>query len=140
MQPCRKHTQIAEKKVEPNSGLGQAISYVKNHWRPLTLFLRVPGALLDNNVCERAFKKAILHRKGSLFYKTQNGTHIGDLFMSLIHTCQLGGTNPFDYLVALQRHAEELSHRPQEWMPWNYGDTLGRTPQSRAAPPDTMQG
>lgn len=126
--------QIAEKKVEPNSGLGQAISYVKNHWRPLTLFLRVAGAPLDNNVCERALKKAILHRKGSLFYKTQNGAHVGDLFMSLIHTCQLSGLDPFDYLAELQRHAKELARSPQDWMPWNYGETLGRTSQARAAP------
>jgi transposase len=126
--------QIAEKKVEPNSGLGQAISYVKNHWRPLTLFLRVAGAPLDNNVCERALKKAILHRKGSLFYKTQNGAHVGDLFMSLIHSCQLSETDPFDYLTELQRHAKELTGSPQDWMPWNYGETLGRSSPPRAGP------
>ena len=28
---------------------------------------------------------------------------MGDLFMSLIHTCQLGGANSFDYLIELQR-------------------------------------
>ena len=126
--------QIAEKKVEPNSGLGQAISYVKNHWRPLTLFLRVAGAPLDNNVCERALKKAILHRKGSLFYKTQNGAHVGDLFMSFIHTCQLSGTDPFEYLIELQRHAKQLAGSPQDWMPWNYRETLGQGSQVRAAP------
>ena len=64
------------------------------HWIRLTLFLREAGAPLDNNVCERALKKAILHRKNSLFYKTQNGARIGDLFMSLIqqlwHRCCLG--------------------------------------------------
>jgi transposase len=38
------------------------------HWDPLTLFLRQPGAPLDNNLCERALKKAILHRKNALFY------------------------------------------------------------------------
>jgi transposase len=54
--------QFAEKKVEPNSGLGEAISYLLKHWEPLTLFLRQPGAPLDNNLCERALKKAILHR------------------------------------------------------------------------------
>ncbi len=48
--------------VEPNSGLGQAIRYLQNHWEKLTLFLRVPGAPLSNNICERALKKAILHR------------------------------------------------------------------------------
>ena len=52
--------QLSERKVEPNSGLGTAISYMKNHWSQLTLFLRVAGAPLDNNICERALKKAIL--------------------------------------------------------------------------------
>jgi hypothetical protein len=33
------------------------------------------------------------------FYKTENGAHVGDLFMSLIHTCHLHGVNAFDYLT-----------------------------------------
>jgi transposase len=116
--------QFAEKKVEPNSGLGMAMRYLLKHWERLTLFLRQPGAPLDNNICERALKKAILHRKNSLFYKTENGAHVGDLFMSLIHTCELSDANPFDYLTQLQRHANELAHNPSEWMPWNYQATL----------------
>ena len=119
--------QFGERIVEPNSGLGQAISYLLKHWDRLTLFLRQPGAPLDNNVCERALKKSILHRKNSLFYKTRNGAQIGDLFMSLIHTCELNGADPFDYLNQLQRHAEELKQSPSEWMPWNYRATLART-------------
>ena len=62
------------------------------------------GAPLDNNVCERALEKAILHRKNALFYRTINGAHVGDLFMSLIHTAELGGVNPFDYLTELPRY------------------------------------
>jgi len=54
--------QLVGAKTEPNSGLGRAISYMLNHWQPLTLFLREAGAPLDNNVVERALKKAILHR------------------------------------------------------------------------------
>jgi transposase len=119
--------QFDERRVEPNSGLGQAISYLLKHWDRLTLFLRQPGAPLDNNICERALKKSILHRKNSLFYKTRNGARIGDLFMSLIHTCELNGADPFDYLNQLQRHAEELKLTPSEWMPWNYRQTLART-------------
>jgi transposase len=118
--------QFEERKVEPNSGLGQAISYLLKHWKKLTLFLQVAGAPIDNNLVERALKKAILHRKNSLFYKTRNGARMGDLFMSLIHTCELNGVNPFDYLTELQRHAEELKRNPSEWMPWNYRDTLAR--------------
>jgi hypothetical protein len=84
-------------------------------------------------LCERALKKAILHRKNSLFYKTMNGAAVGDLFMSLIHTCELNGANPFDYLTELQRHAEDLKRQPSEWMPWNYRDTLARLALPAAA-------
>lgn len=118
--------QFEEKKVEPNSGLGVAIAYLLKHWDRLTLFLREPGAPLDNNVAERGLKKAILHRKNSLFYKTRNGARMGDLFMSLIHSCELCRANPFDYLTELQRHAAELKSKPSDWMPWNYRDTLQR--------------
>jgi transposase len=113
-----------EKRVAPNSALGAAISYLVKHWQKLTLFLRQPGAPLDNNVCERALKKAILHRKNALFYKTQNGARVGDLYMSLIHTCELCGANPFDYLNQLQRHATEVAAASESWMPWNYRATL----------------
>jgi len=112
--------QLDEKKVEPNSGLGKAISYMLKHWEALTLFLREPNAPLDNNICERALKKAILHRKNALFYKTEHGAYIGDMFMSIIHTCKLADVNPFDYITALQKHSSEVFKNPQDWMPWNY--------------------
>ena len=110
--------------VEPNSGLGAAIDYLRRHWTQLTLFLRRAGAPLDNNVCERALKKAILHRKNALFYKTQRGADVGDIHMTLIHTCELCGANPFEYLTELQRHAEAVEAAPAEWLPWNYRDAL----------------
>jgi transposase len=116
--------QLDDHRVEPNSGLGQAITYLLKYWTKLTLFLRQPGAPLDNNLCERALKKAILHRKNALFFKTWSGAHVGDLFMSLIHTCELEGVNPFDYLTALQRHAAQLATQPSSWLPWNYREAL----------------
>jgi len=125
--------QLAEHKTEANSGLGKAISYLLNHWQKLTLFLRVPGSPIDNNIVERSLKKAILNRRNALFYKTLNGAGVGDLFMSLIHTCELNGANPFDYLTELLRHAEELKQSPSEWMPWNYRETLTRLARPDAA-------
>jgi transposase len=116
--------QFDERLVEPNSALGGAIRYMLNHWEPLTLFLRQAGAPLDNNVCERALKKAILHRKNALFYKTTNGARVGDLFMSLIYTCQLNEANPFDYLTQLQQHADRVATNPVLWLPWNYRAAL----------------
>jgi transposase len=125
--------QFEERLVEPNSALGGAITYLLRHWQELTLFLRVAGAPLDNNICERVLKKAILHRKNALFYKTCHGAHVGDVFMSLICTCELCGANPFDYLTEFDRHASAAAENPQRWMPWNYRETLegaghGQTP------------
>ena len=116
--------QFDEKHVEPNSALGTAINYLLKHWEKLTRFLHIAGAPLDNNLCERALKKAIIHRKNSLFFKTQNGARVGDLYMSLIHTCELNQVNPFDYLTELMSHPDEVAAHPERFMPWNYRETL----------------
>ena len=121
--------QFEQRKVEPNSGLGEAIKYMLKRWEPLTRFLEVPGAPLDNNLSERALKMAILHRRNSMAYKTLNGARVGDVFMSLIHTCQLNRVNPFEYLVALQEHSQEVAKAATRWLPWNYTET--------SAPADT---
>jgi transposase len=116
--------QFDEKLVEPNSALGEAISYLLKRWNALTLFLRKAGAPLDNNICERALKKSILLRKNSLFFKTRNGARVGDIYMSLIHTCELNDINAFDYLNQLQLNALDVVEHPDCWMPWNYQDNV----------------
>ena len=65
----------------------------------------------------------------TLFYKTRNGARVGDLFMSLISTCQLNGANPFAYLTELQQHADELAASPERWMPWNYRTACAPPPR-----------
>ncbi len=126
--------QFDERLIEPNSALGAAILYMQKRWSELTLFLRVEGAPLDNNTSERALKKAILHRKNALFYRTLIGAHVGDVFMSLIHTAELNGVAPFEYLVALQRNPVALAANPAAWMPWNYQAALAEH-QAHPEPP-----
>jgi hypothetical protein len=78
-------TQLMQKKTEPNSGLGQAITYLLRHCRGLAAFLR--EAKMRHSIITfviRALKRAVLHRKNALFYRTLNGTQFGDLVMSLI--------------------------------------------------------
>lgn len=116
--------QFDQRKVEPESGLGDAIRYMQKRWDRLTLFLRQPGAPLDNNLCERALKKAILHRKNALFFKTENGAKVGDVFMSLIHTAELNGVNALLYLTELLRHAKQVAGDAEAWMPWNYRQAM----------------
>ncbi len=127
---------IVGKKVEPNSTLGKAIQYMRKHWQPLTLFLRVNGAPLDSNAVERILKKVVLHRKNSLFYRSVKGAKVGDIYMSLIHTCQLNDVNPFDYLTALQQNSEALKAEPGEWMPWTFRATIASMGSPPAPPLD----
>jgi len=90
---------VAEKRIEPNSGMGEALNYLLKRWDRFCRFLRVPGAPIENNICERALKMAIRHRNNSLFYKTLRGAAVGDIYMTLIHTAALHEQNPFDYLT-----------------------------------------
>jgi hypothetical protein len=129
--------QLDDTRVEPNSGLGKAFKYFLKRWSKFTLFLRVRGAPLENNIAERALKMAINFRKNSLFYRSQRGARVGDIFMSLIHTAELHHENPFDYLTQLQRHHKAVAASPADWMPWNYRSTLERLkppqPSARSA-------
>jgi hypothetical protein len=94
--------------------------------------LAIRGAPVDNNLVERAFEEGNPSQKNSLFYKTENGAEVGDLFMSLIHKCELNGVHSFDYLTELLRHAEELKRNQSQWMPWNYRETLARLASAAA--------
>lgn len=115
--------------IEPNSGLGEAIAYMLRHWLALTRFLTVPGAPLDNSLCERTIKFLIRHRKNSLFYRTDQGAMVGDGCMSIIQTCLRNQVNPVEYLNALQQHRLIVFNHPGDWLPWNYQTTLANLTQ-----------
>ena len=112
--------QIRERRVEPNSSLGKAMIYLTNHWGGLTRFLSVPGTPIDNNVVERALKRAVLHRKNALFYKTEHGAAVADILMSLIESSRLNGVSEWEYLMKLVSQPREVRLRPEAFLPWNY--------------------
>jgi len=116
--------QLGQKQVEPNSSLGKAFNYMLRHWDALTRFLVIPGCPLDNNIVERCLKSAIMHRKNSLFFKTELGAHVGDIFMSIIQTCRLAKVNPFHYLTQILKNHHDVFKYPHSWMPWNYQSAL----------------
>jgi hypothetical protein len=115
---------IDTKQVEPNSSLGKAIQYLKSHWEGLTLFLRIPGVPVSNNDNERQLKRAVLNRKNSYFFKNEAGAKIADILLSVIETCALNKINPYNYLIAIQEHADRVAKDPKFWLPWNYTRAL----------------
>ena len=116
--------QIQHQFVEENSELGKAILYMLRHWEGLTQFLRVPGAPIDNSLCEQSIKIVIRHRRNSLFYKTDHGARVGDAMMSVIRTAMQNNINAFEYLNVLQAHVKEVHATPHLFLPWNYRETV----------------
>lgn len=112
------------KAIEPNSSMGKALSYFLKHWAKLTLFLREPGAPIDNNFAERVLKVAIRYRRNSLFYRSERGAFVGDIYMTVIHTAVLRDVNPLEYLTSLLAHPREVRDAPEQWLPWTYKATL----------------
>lgn len=130
-------------RIEPNSELGKAIKYMRRHWLKLTRFLTIAGAPIDNNVVERALKIAIRNRKAAMFYRTVYSAGIGGMITSLIYTCDLAKQNPHHYLIALQKHQSKVLAKPEDWLPWNYQDTMARlatgaSPEAQAPPKDCL--
>ena len=121
--------QFDNKLVEPNSGLGKAINYMKNHWEKLTRFLWVAGALIDNNLVEQALKLIIRIRKNAMFHKSKHGAFIAAMLLSLIATCELAGKNPIHYLTELQKNKSSVFKQPHLWFPWNYEAMIHNTEQ-----------
>lgn len=115
---------FASKKVEPNSGLGEAYKYFLNHFSKLCTFCTVIGAPVCNNETERLLKRAIRHRKNSLFYKTLTGAAVGDIQMTILMTAKENGLEPVQYLIDLLTHTEKVRSNPRDWLPWNYPKTM----------------
>lgn len=116
--------QMDQHLIEPNSPLGKAVKYLKNHWDGLIGFCRHEGAPLDNNLVEAALKFPIQNRKAAYFFKTSHGADVGCLLMSMIKTANQAAVSPFAYLEALLRHRTELRQNPGLWLPWNYQSQL----------------
>jgi transposase len=52
--------------------------------------------------------------------KTPAGAAIADVITSVVATAHHAGINTFDYLIALQRHADAVKTQPERWLPWHY--------------------
>ena len=58
--------------------------------------------------------------------------------MSLVHTCELNGVDPFRYLHAVLKASSKVNANPNAWLPWRWRDqqatdTTLKTPTSRPA-------
>jgi hypothetical protein len=87
--------------VLPKSVCGQAITYCRNQWEKLNVFLQDGRLELDNNRSERSIKPFVIGRKNWLFAYSPAGATASAVIYSLVETAKENGLHPYAYLTYL---------------------------------------
>lgn len=127
---------LADHEIEPNSDLGAAWKYFLRHYDKLVAFTKIPGCPVDNNETERLLKKAILHRKNSLFYRTQVGCGVGDVIMTLAFTGLEAGVDLHKWFSDMAENPDDVKNDPEAWLPWNWKQNRNWLPWQERSDPD----
>jgi hypothetical protein len=120
----RAELDIENKVFEPNNDVGKIYQYFLNHFNKLSAFCHIEGAPVCNNLAERMLKSIILHRKNSLFFKSQLGATVADILTSILFTAKENDLNSVEYLRDLLIHQDLWKINPKNWLPWNYLNTI----------------
>lgn len=123
--------------VEPNSTLGKAYAYFKNHYENFTAFCRVENAPVCNNLAERMLKAFIRQRKASLFFRNSLGAAVADILSSLLITAHANELNPVRYIETMLLHPDLLRSDPDAFLPWNFKARFGDDPPTLDSIPTT---
>jgi transposase len=109
--------------VLPKTVLGTAVTYCRNQWSKLMVFLSDGRLELDNNRSERSIKPFVIGRKNWLFANTPGGAHASAVIYSFVETAKENGLDPFCYLTYLFEQLPNLYGKDLEavdlLLPWS---------------------
>jgi transposase len=109
--------------VTPKSLIGKAVGYTLSRWKGLTRFLEDGAIELSNNLVENGFRKMALGKRNYLFTKNEQGARNLATIYSVLGTCYLHGSNPFEYLCDVleklpARNSNDITDLlPMNWVP-----------------------
>ena len=84
--------------VLPKSPLGEAVTYARNQWAALNVYVTDGDLAIDNNTAERAVKPFALGRKNWLFFGNDRGGRRLATLASFTATCHQFAMNPWTWL------------------------------------------
>ncbi|TWC56952.1 MULTISPECIES: IS66 family transposase [unclassified Burkholderia] len=87
--------------VVPNSLLGKALTYLREQWPKLILYVENGDWPLSNNACENSIRPFVIGRRGWLFADTVDGAAASANLYSLVETCKACRIDPYRYLTLL---------------------------------------
>jgi transposase len=120
----------------PKSGLGKAITYANNQWKPLVRFLEDGRVPLTNNIAELGLRGPVIGRKNWLFAGSHGAAERIAIIESLIVSCRLHKVDPMAYITdVLRRVSSHPASRVRELTPmaWAaaYKTSLQKTEESK---------
>jgi len=95
--------------VLPRSPMATAITYAKNQWQALNVYVTQGFLNIDNNAAERALKRVALGRKNWLFAGHDVAAANHARLWSLIASAERHGVDPQRYLTSV---LSKISHTP----------------------------
>jgi hypothetical protein len=110
----------AAMQVLPKSKLGQALSYLRNHWEPLKLYLADGRLPIDNNDVEQLMKQVALGRKNWLFVGSVAAGQRAADFLTLVSSALRNDLDVWAYVKDLLDQllagcTDYASLRPDAW-------------------------
>ena len=82
----------------PKSPLGEALTYARNQWGALSVYVTDGDLAVDNNIAERAVKPYAIGRKKRLFFGSDRGGRTLAVLSSFTATCLQFQLNPWTWL------------------------------------------
>lgn len=76
------------REVLPKSDFAEALSYIRNHWKELNVFVRDGRLPIDNNSVEQLMKQVAMGRKAWLFVSSVAGGEQSAMMMSLVSSAR----------------------------------------------------
>ena len=67
-----------------------------------------------------------------MFYKTLESALFASHVQSAIYSAAQNDINPCDYLCALIENEKAVTDNPEDWLPWNYQETLKQSSEEAA--------
>ena len=84
--------------VVPKTPIAEALTYARNQWNALNVYITDGRLAIDNNAAERAVKPFAIGRKNWLFFGSDQGGRTLATLASFTATCQLMNINPWTWL------------------------------------------
>jgi hypothetical protein len=110
--------------VRPKSALGEACTYLLNHWEVLVAHCDHGRSRIDNNLIENAIRPSAIGKKNWMFIGHPDAGQRSAIIYSIVVSCQRHGIDPFAYIkdvlsrlpaMTNQQNLDDLM--PSSWKP-----------------------